>query len=156
MKANSKVIAIYFDGACQPNPGEMGIGVYCKLPSGSVHIDSVAAGHGTNNLAEWLALEHAMRVATYHHKYYPLCQIVIYGDSNLVVQQINGAWKIRDEKLLKVYRRVCDLWDKIVPVAPENPEDENLPVLFKWIPRNKNGQADALAKKALQRRLNDA
>ena len=60
----SRASVIHFDGACQPNPGLMGIGWTIHDPDGNlIETGSRTAGSGTNNIAEYLALIEAMEAA---------------------------------------------------------------------------------------------
>lgn len=78
---------IFFDGGCQPNPGMMEVGV---VAAGEFYHEK-ELGHGTNNVAEWLALLYAMSVA----KNLGQDDVEIVGDSMLVVNQANGTWKCK-------------------------------------------------------------
>jgi ribonuclease HI len=86
----------WFDGSAKPNPGEMTIGGYIideneKIIEKFSHV----LGEGTNNRAEYLALVHL----TAQIRILGIKDIDIKGDSNLVVQQVNGNWKCRDQYL---------------------------------------------------------
>lgn len=122
---------IYFDGSCVPNPGIMGAGVFClnHTPTGR----SVRLGKGTNNLAEWLALEEAITLAIVNGTRY----CIIRGDSQLVVNQINSRWAIKEDKLLDVAKRCNMLLDCFLAARIE------------WVPREQNTNADALAARAI-------
>ena len=55
-----KSYRIHFDGGCGPtNPGNMTGGVYCPTNQARYKF---AFGHGTNNIAEWMALREALRL----------------------------------------------------------------------------------------------
>lgn len=91
---------IHFDGGCRPNPGEMS-SAYIIRNMGGVIISSecIKGGHGTSNVAEYIALhkglEKAIELGIKH--------IEIYGDSQLVIQQINGTNQAKNAKM-KYYR----------------------------------------------------
>ena len=88
---------------------------------------------GTNNVAEYSALlsgiDKALELGWKH--------VVIEGDSNLVVNQINGTWNVNKEHL----QRLC------TQVLKHLPEFDSYTI--NWIPRKDNSIADKLASKAL-------
>jgi ribonuclease HI len=84
-------LKIFFDGGCQPNPGQMETGVVAR---GEFYHEQ-NLGHGTNNDAEWLALLHALRIAAMLN----VRDFVFVGDSALVINQANGVWRCRSEDL---------------------------------------------------------
>lgn len=84
-------LKLYFDGGCQPNPGEMEVAVVAR---GVTHYRP-RLGHGTNNEAEWIALLYALEIAKQLGK----TDIVMIGDSDLVINQAKGLWKCRSPDL---------------------------------------------------------
>jgi ribonuclease HI len=135
------MITIYFDGLCRPkNPGGIatyGYAVYKdgkKVKSGS---GVVGSGAGmTNNVAEYSALEHASEWVRQHC---PDDEIVIHGDSQLVIHQMNGTWQVHSEtskKFVPAIRRLL----------------EGRKVRFVWIPREQNEEADLLSNLAYSQR----
>ena len=99
MQANSatngdmgnKGLKIFFDGGCRPNPGQIETAVVAR----GVTYHRPDCGHGTNNDAEWLALIHAVEVATI----IGAPDIVLLGDSVVVVGQASGVAKCRSHEL---------------------------------------------------------
>ena len=85
------MLKIFFDGGCRPNPGMMEIAVVVR---GQPHIVR-DLGYGTNNDAEWLALIEAARIA----RSMEAPDMVLLGDSALVVSQANGTAKCRSDAL---------------------------------------------------------
>jgi len=97
----------YFDGSAAPNPGQMTIGGYIIRVSDKqkVHVYSIVLGHGTNNEAEYLSLiELCDNLEELEIK-----NIKIYGDSLLVVNQVNSVWKARDIRMESFKITVLDL-----------------------------------------------
>ena len=90
---------IYFDGTCVPNPGECSYGISLQLDGKELDSFSCAIGKGTNNIAEYHGVISAMQMASAHN----LKQCKIIGDSLLVINQINGNWKVKDPKLKILY-----------------------------------------------------
>jgi ribonuclease HI len=84
-------LKIYFDGGCQPNPGQMEVAVVAR--GILYHLPNI--GFGTNDDAEWLALIHAVRVA----QSLGVADYVLLGDSALVVNQATGVSKCRSDAL---------------------------------------------------------
>lgn len=83
---------IYVDGACSGNPGPMRIAVF----SDDLKIETVIPVlSGTNNIAEYKALIYALAIAQNIEG-----DIIIKSDSKLVVEQVNGNWKVKDQKLI--------------------------------------------------------
>lgn len=81
-------LKLFFDGGCRPNPGRMETAVVVR---GVTHVET-DAGHGTSNDAEWLALIHALAIA----ERLDADNILIVGDSLLVVDQVNGRRRCRN------------------------------------------------------------
>ena len=93
---------IYVDGGCSGNPGPMRIAVFSNdpkiktvMPALSVDGNNV----GTNNIAEYHALIYALAIAQHLED-----DIVIKSDSKLVVEQVNGNWKVKDQTLKTLCR----------------------------------------------------
>jgi ribonuclease HI len=84
------------DGGARGNPGPAGIGVVLRTEDGEV-VGEIARGIGlaTNNVAEYQALIAGLELA---HEY-GITEIEIQVDSDLVVQQLTGNWKIKNERL---------------------------------------------------------
>ena len=134
------------DGACRGNPGPASIGValYDAALPGSDDPDalpiasiSAAIGTTTNNVAEWRAVVAAIDFAAE----LGAREIDLLLDSKLVVEQLQGRWRVRDAKLAPL----CDEALK------------GLTRFAHWsarhVPREQNGRADALANEALDRAL---
>jgi len=130
---------IYFDGSCDPNPGGIaGVGVYSSTLFIRV---SQRFGEGddmTNNVAEYAALcealERAMGMAVEGDT------VHIRGDSNLVVKQVNGDWRVKSDHLVPFHRRALELLDEL--------QDCGISVDIGWVSRKDNKVADALSYEA--------
>lgn len=88
-------VRVFTDGACQPNPGSMGVGVVIEWNGKKPTIHSRYIGEGTNNIAEYSALIQALGMI----KEEVIKDVVLKSDSNLMVNQVNGNWKCKDESL---------------------------------------------------------
>ncbi len=90
----------FFDGSAKPNPGIIKIGGFIKDATGKIVFQySEEKGHGTNNEAEYMSFIRLINEVVY----LGIKNIKIYGDSALVVNQVNRTWKAKDERM-KAYR----------------------------------------------------
>lgn len=126
---------LFFDGACFPNPGTMGIGAVIDAPDGTVlaEISEKLPGQGTNNVAEYTAIIRGMEKA----KEIGVTDLTIRGDSNLVIQQLLGKFRVREPRLRPLLERVTGLAKEFKSID------------VKWVPREENKRADALSTKAV-------
>lgn len=81
---------IYFDGGCRPNPGNMDVCIVLLLETGRETKKAISVDQGTNNLAEWTA---ALWAADAAHTL-GLKEFKLLGDSMLVINQLNGSFKV--------------------------------------------------------------
>lgn len=125
---------LYTDGGSRNNPGPAAIGVVL-LDEQGVTIETVSKflGQATNNQAEYEALLHGLRLAL-HHK---VSQVAVYLDSELVVKQMQGLYKIKDSQLAQLAAQAKTLLESFQTYT------------FIHIPREKNAAADALVNQAL-------
>jgi ribonuclease HI len=134
---NIKRVVIFTDGAAEPNPGPAAIGAIIKDKQGRL-ITTIARsiGRATNNQAEYkaiiAALEHAITLGAN--------QVEIHSDSELVVRQINGEYRVKKATLKPLYQQVKQLLGLL----------EGFTITH--IPRQQNTEADNLANKALRDR----
>lgn len=125
---------IHTDGACFGNPGPMGLGIVIELEDGRTIEKSIPHGIGTNNVAEYSALLKAIQIAQENN----VTHAEAYLDSNLVVQQLLGNWKIKDEKLRPLAEAIKAMVQSFESFIVEH------------IPREENTRADDLSKIAAQ------
>lgn len=133
-------IIIYTDGGSRGNPGEGAIGaVFCDEKGSIIKSYGQAIGVCTNNEAEYLALIFALKKAKqiFGKEKVKKAQIEIRADSELLIKQMNGFYKIQDEKIGKLFLEVWNL-------RVELPKIE-----FKAIPREQNKLADKMVNEAL-------
>lgn len=98
---------LFCDGASKGNPGDAGIG--CLIISDNKKIEiSEYIGKTTNNVAEYTALIKGLEEALKEG----ISDIEIYSDSELLVRQINGIYKVRNKNLFPLYKRVLELLNK--------------------------------------------
>lgn len=133
---NPETVVVHTDGASRGNPGPAAIGVVIAEPSGRVLLEfGEALAPTTNNVAEYTAviraLERALELGAR--------RVQVRMDSQLVVRQLNGSYRVKHADMLPLYRRVLELIERF---------DE---VTFTHVPREQNTEADRLANAALDR-----
>ena len=129
----------YIDGASRGNPGESGIGIILKDERGGLlHAEGGYLGHGTNNGAEYAAFLRCLKKA----KEFRCQKLVVHSDSELLVKQFNGVYKVKNQRLKREMQRIKKLM-KSVPFGVE----------LNYIPREKNLDADRIANAAIDHRL---
>jgi ribonuclease HI len=128
VESYKKTAMIHFDGSSKPNPGMMRIGAVIECCGEKKRI-SKTVGLGTNNIAEYLALIEALKIA----RKMGAKAVEVYGDSTIVVEQVNGRWRTKSEKLKELKREVLELLGKFKRWKVE------------WIPEKENEEAHRLA-----------
>jgi ribonuclease HI len=122
----------WFDGSAHPNPGRCSIGALLKGPQGEAIELALPAGYGNSSEAEYRALVAVLEAAVQHGAH----NLTIYGDSQVVVNDVNGPERAAARSLLAYRQAVRALMDQLRGVT------------LRWIPRHKNQQADALSQRA--------
>ncbi len=122
MGTKCKRLIIYTDGSCRPNPGPAAIGVVIKNEQGEVKARiSQDIGQATNNKAEYRAviagLEKAAQLGAE--------QVQIYLDSELVLKQLTGEYRVKKRELLPLYQKTKELLSKFTLYALEHISGEN-------------------------------
>jgi len=127
---------LHADGGSRGNPGLSGFGVVLLDPSGAVLAEKgECIGHATSNEAEYRGLIAGLRMALDHG----VTDLTIHMDSDLVVNQVNGDWKIRKAHLQPLAREAHALLARFAAWR------------VRHIPRERNARADALANRAMDR-----
>lgn len=132
-------IMAHIDGGARGNPGPAGFGVYIQDAQGKVIAEiSEFLGHQTNNYAEYSALLAALEYAIDHgHS----VQHVV-SDSELLVKQIRGEYKVKNPDLRQLYNRAQELIAQL----------EHFEI--RHVLRERNQNADRLANAAMDRGMN--
>lgn len=129
-----KKIIIYTDGGARGNPGPAAIGAVVDDKK-----YSEAIGNTTNNIAEYKAVIFALKKA--RHLFggdaAKEAELEVRSDSELIVNQLNGEYKIKDKELQPLFIEVWNL------------KQDFKSVIFKIIRREENTEADALVNQAL-------
>lgn len=124
---------INIDGASRGNPGLSGIGIVISRRGQKVAEYKEFVGSTTNNIAEYMALKKALKIASTMRD----DEITILSDSELVVKQRNHSYKVRSKHLKIIFREVNNL------------EKYFKSVCYRHIPRDINREADLLANRAI-------
>ncbi len=123
---------LYCDGASRGNPGEGGIGCVIFLNDDRVIKISEYLGKTTNNVAEYKALIRGLEEA----QNAGVEEIEIFSDSELLVKQISGIYKVKNKNLIELYEKAKELLSKLKCYK------------IIHINRDNNSIADKLAKEA--------
>lgn len=142
MSDDKSFLIIHSDGGARGNPGPAGIGAVLEKDDGSgnqVLLEEISKyiGESTNNFAEYTALLTGLE----HAAEFGLKQVRCYLDSELVVKQLNGQYKIKEPTLQVLAQKVL----KIMHLFDS--------VTFTHVPREKNSHADKLVNQAIDQAL---
>ncbi|MBK5256021.1 MAG: ribonuclease HI family protein [Vicinamibacteria bacterium] len=97
---------IHIDGGSRGNPGPSGFGVHAVDREGQIVAEHFGfIGVATNNVAEYRALVHAFRLASARGARH----IEIRSDSELVVKQMNGVYKVKHPDMITLWRQASTL-----------------------------------------------
>ncbi len=125
---------LFVDGGSRGNPGPSGGGAVIKDPSGKVVKRlKKRLGLGTNNRAEYMALIMALEAA----RGLGAEKVRIFADSQLMVRQVTGRYRVKSPALQPLYRKVMALLAAFKDYR------------ISHIPREKNSEADGLANEAM-------
>lgn len=133
-----KIFQLFTDGAARGNPGPASIGCVLKNSEGEVLAEiSEYLGETTNNQAEYRALLAGLQKALEHK----VKNLEVFLDSELVVKQIHGEYRVKHPELIPLYEEVKSVLRKFPKVQVAH------------VRREKNKEADKLANLALDSRL---
>ena len=130
-------MVLYTDGASRGNPGPAGAGAMITDAEGATLAEkAVYLGETTNNQAEYRALliglQEALKLAP--------ARLTIRMDSELIVKQLNGEYRVRNRDLLPLHSRAREMIEKLADVR------------IVHVPREENVHADRLANQAIDNR----
>ena len=134
----ARALRIFTDGASRGNPGEAGIGVLVEDSSGN-RLREIRRylGKATNNQAEYTALLIGLQVC----REMGAEDISVFADSELLVKQMKGEYKVKHPLLLPLYTEAKKLTSGLKKFR------------ITHIPRAKNAHADALANEAIDKKI---
>lgn len=136
-----KNLMVYCDGGARGNPGPAAIGFLVYKDGRALIKDKKLIGRTTNNVAEYRAVIEALAWLLKNLKG-NFSQAKFYIDSLLIVNQLNGLYKIKDAKLRALIVQAKGL-------EQELRKEKKLEVVYTYISREKNFQADRLVNLAL-------
>ena len=133
-------VVVHFDGACQPPRGG-GVATFGYTIQGGGFLAEESglatrpySDRATNNVAEYVG---AIRALEWLVEQRYAGEVVVRGDSQLVIRQMTGEYEVKADHLRAYHERLRQLEGKFRRVA------------FEWVPREENRTADALSKRAL-------
>ena len=133
----NELITLEFDGGSRGNPGPAGIGVVLRAQDGTPLITiGRFIGRATNNVAEYHALIAALKQA----RELGATKVAVRGDSELVVKQMRGEYRVKHPDLRPLYEEAKSLYQTFAEAKIEH----NF--------RHKNALADKLANLAMDRK----
>ncbi len=136
-----KKIIIYTDGGSRGNPGRAAIGaVFCNEKEQVIKKFGEYLGDNlTNNEAEYQAVIFGLKKfkALFGKAIAKVTELEVRSDSELLVSQVNGKYKLEDEKIQKFF---IEIWNLKIDFKS---------VKFRLIPRGKNSEADKLVNEVL-------
>lgn len=134
------MIELWFDGAVEPmNPGgHGGYGMLVRRDGKTVYSEAVYVGRWpslSNNCTEYCGAIGALRYLIREG----ITAATVYGDADLIINQLNGKWRAKSGAYLPYYQEAYALRQRVPAVK------------FIWIPRERNDAADTLSKESVTR-----
>lgn len=142
MKLKPEKIIVYTDGGARGNPGPAALGVAIKDVKGNlIKKYGETLGIKTNNEAEYSAIISALKKvkALYGKEKTKTMEVEVHMDSELAERQLNGKYKIEEEKLFPLFIKVHNLMIDFGKIS------------FKHVPREENKDADRMVNEALDK-----
>lgn len=137
MTLGPEPLKVFIDGASRGNPGEASFGVHVAAADGRELAGLYGyLGRASNNVAEYEALLHALRWALAR----AVRRIQVFSDSELVVKQIKGAYKVKHPEMRPRHAEAQALLRRFERASVDH------------VPREQNREADRLANRALDQR----
>lgn len=130
----TRILEIFTDGASRGNPGPAAIGILFRQKNGpdlAEHCETI--GKATNNVAEYQAVVTALE----HVRRWKVKKVHLFMDSELIVRQLTGVYRVKSPDLRPLYQQVVFLSRGLDRFE------------VKHVKRAQNAHADALANKAL-------
>ncbi len=133
------LISIHADGGARGNPGPAGIGLIVTNPQNlPIYQQSTFLGVKTNNEAEYHALIASLNWLLSSKKTYNISRVNYYSDSQLLIRQLLGIYKVKAANIIPLYQQAIKLISQL-----------NITIDFHHLLRDQNQLADQLANKAM-------
>ena len=127
-------VIVYIDGASRGNPGPAAAAFILTDPAGiKLHAKAFFIGQTTNNVAEYTAICKALEAA----KKIGAKQLMVFSDSELLVKQVNGEYKVKSEQIRPLFQQAVNLLGEFESWKVQH------------VTREKNKEADKLVNQAL-------
>jgi ribonuclease HI len=133
-------IIVHTDGGARGNPGPAAVGVVIEGLSEGKQTFGEYIGKTTNNEAEYRALILALKKIK--ESGVSIDQVDCYADSELMVKQLNGEYKVKDTNIRGFFMEIQIL-----------KSDLSVPISFHHVPRAKNAKADKIVNQILDKEL---
>lgn len=131
------ILKIFTDGGSKGNPGPSSVGIVFYVEDKKIWDHHQSIGIATNNDAEYSALikalENIKKQIINIKNDYQISRIACFSDSRLMVNQVNGLFKVKNGKIKEYVLKIRVLEQEI-----------NLPISYSYVPREKNTEADRL------------
>ncbi len=130
------ILKVYTDGGSRGNPGPSSIGGVGYLKDKRIFEFKKSIGIATNNDAEYQALIKALEIInpkSQNSNFQNIKQIQFFSDSRLMVNQVNGLFKVKNGKIKEYILKIRSLEQEI-----------KLPITYHLLPREQNVEADRL------------
>lgn len=128
---------LFTDGGARGNPGPAGMGALLFSDDKLIDFDGAYHEHQTNNQAEYKALLIGLNMARKNK----VRNLACFLDSELIVKQLNGEYKVRNESMISLYQEVQKLKENFESIE------------FVHVPRKQNKHADKLVNIILDSQL---
>lgn len=126
-------LKIYTDGGSKGNPGPSSIGIVFYTDGKKIFHHHESIGIATNNDAEYTALIRALQLVIRQYAQEKIEKIEFYSDSRLMVNQVNGLFKVKNGRIREYILKIRGL-----------EQETNTPISYHYIPREENQEADLL------------
>jgi ribonuclease HI len=136
MGMSAATTIVHIDGAARGNPGPAAFAYIIDRPGLPRITDKGCLGEKTNNVAEYSALLRALERAVKEG----LQRLMIHSDSELLVKQMNGEYRVKNKDLQALHEQASHLRRQFDSVE------------FRHVPRAQNAEADRLCNEALDGR----
>lgn len=127
------VLKVFTDGGSKGNPGPSSIGMVFYLDGKKVFHHHESIGVATNNDAEYTALIRALEFIVKDHKEKGIEKVQFHSDSSLMVNQVNGLFKVKNGKIKEYILKIRGL-----------EQEAGIPLTYTYVPREQNKEADLL------------